>query len=172
LPPRGGNPSAEVGHITPGLLDRHLRAPSSRRVPARPSRDREYRPKPACVRSSRPELGRIDGRPGTREPVFKPDSANGAAQESNLPSLGLPDLTGFEDGPAGLSAQRSFQSQPTHWPPLGALADESTPPVRLCESELSLPSTSRAWFRRAALSPLSFAANGVEEDPVVRLRAW
>jgi hypothetical protein len=24
-------------------------------------------------------------------------SVNGAAQESNLPSLGLPDLTGFED---------------------------------------------------------------------------
>jgi hypothetical protein len=24
-------------------------------------------------------------------------SLNGAAQESNLPSLGLPDLTGFED---------------------------------------------------------------------------
>jgi hypothetical protein len=25
-------------------------------------------------------------------------SRSGAAQESNLPSLGLPDLTGFEDG--------------------------------------------------------------------------
>jgi hypothetical protein len=25
-----------------------------------------------------------------------PKSANGAAQESNLPSVGLPDLTGFE----------------------------------------------------------------------------
>jgi hypothetical protein len=28
---------------------------------------------------------------------------NGAAQESNLPSLGLPDLTGFDDSPLALS---------------------------------------------------------------------
>jgi hypothetical protein len=29
--------------------------------------------------------------------LLKPNSANGAAQESNLPSRGLHDLTGFED---------------------------------------------------------------------------
>src|SRR5215471_12777918 len=63
---------------------------------------------------------------GTTRPEWRPSTcrevrksrASGAAQESNLPSLGLPDLTGFEDrlGHRAHAAPRESLAGGGHWP--------------------------------------------------------